>query len=381
MMIGLGVGIDYALFIVTRHRQHLHEGMQPDDAAGQATATAGQSVLFAGTTVVIAICGLLLAGIPPITAMGFAIGITVIVSMLIAVTLLPALLGLAGTAIDSLADPPQEGRRRRPPDPLGQVGAPRRQPAVALRRRSASAVLVVAAAPVLGMRIGFADDSNEAEGSTARESYELLAESFGPGFIGHAERRHRAPGRRHRRRPSRCATRSPPTEGVAAVERPDRSARPATPPIISIIPTSSPQDEATSELVEHASAPTCCPAATDGTGADDLPDRPDRLPGGPVRPARRAAADLHAGGRRPVVRAADDRLPVGLRAAQGGDHEPAVDRCRLRRDHRRVPVGLGQGPRRPRGHRPGQPVHPADHVRHPVRPLDGLRGVPPQPGP
>ena len=103
IMIGLGVGIDYALFIVTRHREHLHDGMDPYDAAGQATATAGQSVLFAGTTVVIAICGLLLAGIPAITAMGFAIGITVVASMLIAVTLLPGLLGLAGHRIDRLA--------------------------------------------------------------------------------------------------------------------------------------------------------------------------------------------------------------------------------------------------------------------------------------
>ena len=102
-MIGLGVGIDYALFIVTRHRQHLHEGMAVEDAAGTAVATAGQAVLFAGTTVVIAILGLFLAGLPAISGMGAAVALVVTVSMAAAVTLLPGLLGLAGTKIDRLS--------------------------------------------------------------------------------------------------------------------------------------------------------------------------------------------------------------------------------------------------------------------------------------
>ena len=102
-MIGLGVGIDYALFIVTRHRQHLHEGMSVEDAAGTAIATAGQAVLFAGTTVVIAILGLFLAGLPAISGMGAAVALVVTVSMAAAVTLLPGLLGLAGTKIDKLS--------------------------------------------------------------------------------------------------------------------------------------------------------------------------------------------------------------------------------------------------------------------------------------
>src|SRR5213592_824117 len=103
MMIGLGVGIDYALFIVTRHRQHLHEGMSVVDSAGTANATAGQTVLFAGTTVVIAILGLYLAGIPAIAMMGVATAIVVAVAMVAAITLLPALLGFAGTKIDKLS--------------------------------------------------------------------------------------------------------------------------------------------------------------------------------------------------------------------------------------------------------------------------------------
>ncbi|MEY2449181.1 MAG: putative drug exporter of the superfamily, partial [Acidimicrobiaceae bacterium] len=102
-MIGLGVGIDYALFIVTRHRQHLHDGMSVEDSAGTAVATAGQAVLFAGTTVVIAILGLFLAGLPAISGLGAAVALVVIVSMVAAITLLPGLLGLAGTKIDKLS--------------------------------------------------------------------------------------------------------------------------------------------------------------------------------------------------------------------------------------------------------------------------------------
>ena len=104
-MIGLGVGIDYALFIVTRHREQLATGMTVAESAGHANATAGMAVVFAGTTVVIAICGLAVAGIPMVTTMGFASAIVVAVSVLAAVTLLPALLGLAGTKINSLRLP------------------------------------------------------------------------------------------------------------------------------------------------------------------------------------------------------------------------------------------------------------------------------------
>src|SRR3546814_21185838 len=95
-MMGLGVGIDYASFIVTRHRQHLHEGMSVEDAAGTAVATAGQAVLFAGTTVVVAILGLFLAGLPAISGMGAAVALVGTVSINAAGTSLPRLLVLAG---------------------------------------------------------------------------------------------------------------------------------------------------------------------------------------------------------------------------------------------------------------------------------------------
>ncbi len=114
-MIGLGVGIDYALFVVTRHRGFMHEGRSPVESAALANATSGTAVLFAGTTVVVALAGLALAGIPSIAVMGYASAVTVLVAMLGAVTLLPAFLGLAGSKIDRLPhrSPALGGRGRR----------------------------------------------------------------------------------------------------------------------------------------------------------------------------------------------------------------------------------------------------------------------------
>jgi RND superfamily putative drug exporter len=285
VMIGLGVGIDYALFMVTRHREHLHQGMEPGDAAGQATATAGQSVLFAGTTVVIAICGLLLAGIPAVTAMGLAIGLTVVTSMLIAVTLLPGLLGLAGRRIDRLAI-----HHRRSPKSHRTVSG---RWAHHVGRRpwryavTSLVALVAAAAPVLSMRIGFTDDSNEPPGSTARKSFELLADSFGPGLSATLNVVvETTPGDSAMALTVRDALAA--TDGIAAVGSPTISTSGDT-AVISVIPTTSPQDRATSELVGRI-RDVVLPAATAGSGArtyvvgqtafmEDLSDRlAERLP-------------------------------------------------------------------------------------------------------
>lgn len=102
LMVGLAVGIDYALFIVSRHRRHLAEGLEPDEAAARANATAGSAVVFAGLTVVVALAGLAVAGVPFLTVMGLAASGAVVVAVLVAITLLPALLGFAGRAIDRL---------------------------------------------------------------------------------------------------------------------------------------------------------------------------------------------------------------------------------------------------------------------------------------
>ena len=184
MMVGLGVGIDYALFIVTRHRQHLHEGMSVEDSAGTANATAGQAVLFAGTTVVIAILGLFLAGLPAMTSMGVAVALTVVVAMLAAITLLPGLLGLAGTKIDKLSI----HRKSHVAKPAHETFAGRWAHHVGSHPVRYALVGLVAlcaiAMPALSMRIGTPDDGNAATDTTQRKAYDLLADGFGAGFNG-----------------------------------------------------------------------------------------------------------------------------------------------------------------------------------------------------
>jgi putative drug exporter of the RND superfamily len=173
-MIGIGVGIDYALFVVTRHRQHLAEGMTVADAAGRANATAGQAVIFAGGTVVIAICGLALAGIPLVAAMGYAAAVVVAVMVLASITLLPALFGFAGLRLLRTSLPwvrRREARQAARAARLERLGAA--APRTGWQRwgdhvtarpwrylLGGSAVLVLLSLPVLDMRLGQTDAGN-----------------------------------------------------------------------------------------------------------------------------------------------------------------------------------------------------------------------------
>ncbi|HEX6786531.1 MAG TPA: MMPL family transporter, partial [Acidimicrobiales bacterium] len=262
-MIGLGVGIDYALFIVTRHRGFLHEGRSVEDAAGLANATSGSAVLFAGTTVVIAIAGLRIAGIPAIATMGLASAITVAVAMVAAVTLLPALLGLAGTRIDKL----HIGRRRS----LETVDARRtiagrwadhvgRHP---WRYAIASFVgLVALAAPVLVMRTGVADDGTASRDATYRKAYDLLAEGFGRGVNGPLTIVVDGSGGVNATARVRDAVAS--TSGVVFVSQPIVNPAGDT-AVLTAIPATSPQDKATETLVHHLR--DVLPQALRGTGS------------------------------------------------------------------------------------------------------------------
>ncbi len=184
-MIGLGVGIDYALFIVTRHRENLRAGMTVEEAAGRAIATSGAAVLFAGATVVIAICGLAIAGIPAVTVMGLMAAITVAVMVAISLTLLPALLGFAGQRIDAI----------RVPGLRAGAGVPGRESMWHRWGRQVSAhpwrylvsgvlVLGLLAAPAFAMRLGMTDNGASPQSLTTRQAYDLLADGFGPGFNG-----------------------------------------------------------------------------------------------------------------------------------------------------------------------------------------------------
>jgi RND superfamily putative drug exporter len=183
-MIGLGVGIDYALFIVTRHREHLHRGMTVEESAGRAIATAGQAVVFAGLTVVIAICGLQFVGIASVAMMGYAVALAVAVSVVAAITLLPALLGFAGHAIDRL---------RVPGVKVAASGDEHSAAARWSRHVSAhpwryliasSALLIVLIIPFFSIRLGQTDAGNNPRETTTRQAYDLLAEGFGAGFNG-----------------------------------------------------------------------------------------------------------------------------------------------------------------------------------------------------
>ena len=184
-MIGLGVGIDYALFIVTRYRSGLDAGLEPDEAIVTAMDTSGRAVLFAGVTVVIAMLGQLLVGVSFLRGPAIGSSLTVLLTMVAALTLLPAVLSKLGRGIDRFD---VFGQRRR--------GALRSGPgfwerwAAMIQRRpliaalASFALLLVLASPILALRLGSADAGTDARGTTTREAYDLLAKGFGPGFNG-----------------------------------------------------------------------------------------------------------------------------------------------------------------------------------------------------
>jgi RND superfamily putative drug exporter len=281
-MIGLGVGIDYALFIVTRHRQHLHEGMSVEDAAGTAVATAGQAVLFAGTTVVIAILGLFLAGLPAISGMGAAVALVVTVSMVAAVTLLPGLLGLAGTKIDKLSihrkshvvKPADETVAGRWAHHVGNH--PVRYAIVGLGALCAIAV------PALSMRIGVPDDGNAPTHTTQRIAYDQLADGFGPGFNGPILVVVELSTPDDAATVSRIHDALQADPGIAAVTAPVLNAAGDT-AVFTANPTTAPQAEATDQLVRHLRTEVL-PGAVEGTdvrvsltGRAMLTDLTDRI--------------------------------------------------------------------------------------------------------
>jgi putative drug exporter of the RND superfamily len=259
-MIGLGVGIDYALFIVTRHRGFVHDGKSPVEAAALANATSGTAVLFAGSTVVVALLALWIAGIPAIATMGVASAITVAVAMVGAVTLLPAFLGLAGTKIDRL----HIGRRRRAVREAEHTVSGRWADHVGRKPwRYAIASffgLVLLATPVVAMRTGMADDGTAADDKTYKAAYDLLADGFGPGFNGPftivldgADTATVA-----RVRDALAAT-----DGIVFAGQPITNDAGDT-TVLTVVPATSPQDEATEALV-HTLRDDVLPAAVAGT--------------------------------------------------------------------------------------------------------------------
>ena len=317
IMIGLGVGIDYALFIITRYREWAGRGLPPEEATAAALDSAGRSVIFAGATVVVSLLGLLLMGLPFVAGLGLAAAITVAVVMVGSVTLLPAAIGLIGDrmtttrvrgllatvllgvallgvgtgvrpllagvpgaiavliagSFDGARNPLRRELRRREGKPLRETGWYRLSRVVQSRpwlfAIGGTVLLLALAAPVLGLRLGFSDEGNFPEDTTTRRAYDLLAEGLGPGANGPliiATEASHDPGEIEALQDLSAALNR--TEGVAF----------ASPPIanptgdaflIRVQPSTGPQDEATEDLVQRI-RDDVIPQALEGRSTDAL---------------------------------------------------------------------------------------------------------------
>ncbi len=270
-MIGIGVGIDYALFIVTRFRSALAEGRSPRDAVVVAGTTAGRAVVFAGTTVVVSLFGLTLMGRDYLWGVAAASSLAVLVVVVASMTMLPALLGFAGRSIDRLRLPwfrhDVEGRRT-----LSWRWSRVMQRRPLLAGLGALVVLGVLTAPVTGLRFGMPDAGNGPTDLTSRRAYDQMSESFGPGSNGPllvavdlADAGGSA-GAGSATVVDRIAADLQATDGVATVLPPAvNEAGDAA--VLTVVPTTGPQDKATEDLV-HTLRDDVLPGAVQGTGAD-----------------------------------------------------------------------------------------------------------------
>ncbi len=241
-MVGLGVGIDYALFIVTRYRVALARSGSPIDAVAEAIDTAGRAVVFAGMTVMISLLGMLLMGMSFLNGLAFGTATSVLVAVLAAITLLPALLGMVGHRIDRLSI---HRRPRRARESVWHRWSRFVQRHAVACSVTGLAVLVALAVPALQMRMASADAGNDPVGSTTRVAYDRLAAGFGAGYNGPllivTEPGSAADD------VARLSGAVQAVEGVAAVQ----AAPTGGVSLITVIPTTGPQDPATSELVHR----------------------------------------------------------------------------------------------------------------------------------
>jgi uncharacterized membrane protein YdfJ with MMPL/SSD domain len=253
-MLGLAVGIDYALFILSRHRQNMGDGMEPREAAAQATATAGSAVVFAGATVIIALVGLTVVNIPFLTTMGLAAAGTVAIAVTIALTLLPAVLGFAGGRLKR-ANRLLSLRPRRRAE--GQATLSVRWAKFVIARPVkvllvGLALLVVIAIPATHMKLGLPDGGSSPTSSTERRAYDLLTEGFGAGFNGpltvvvDAEN---LSSEKQKQVASKLSEGLEGFDGVAAVSEPSQNeAGDLT--VVSVTPAGGPASDSTRDLVE-----------------------------------------------------------------------------------------------------------------------------------
>jgi RND superfamily putative drug exporter len=264
-MIGIGVGIDYALFIVTRYRQLLHDGLDPEAAVVKSVKTAGKAVLFAGCTVVISLLGMFLMGLSFVNGLAIGAALAVLVTMLASVTLLPAVLGFVGRKIDSLALPWAKKTTtsdrnvwyrwsrfvQKYPVPMVVLGL---------------VILGGLAIPVFSIQLGNSDQGNLPEKETARQAYDLLSKGFGPGFNGQMIIAVKVPDDAAGAKLGALADAVAHTKGVAesspAIWQPGQKVA-----MVQLFPTTSPQDAKTVDTIDRLRDHTL-PAVTKGTGLE-----------------------------------------------------------------------------------------------------------------
>jgi putative drug exporter of the RND superfamily len=274
-LIGLGVGIDYALLIVNRHRKAMRQGADVAGAISTAMNTSGRAVLFAGGTVIVALLGLVILDVGFLTGLGIAAAVTAFLTVMAAVTLLPALLATMGrrvlrkserAATGSLAldgaGPATEASPARPAFWARWARLVERRPVVA--GVLAVAVLAGLAAPALVMRLGAADDSSTPTGTSTRSYYDIMADAFGQGFDAQVLLVAQIPDSQARTAWTTLARELPEVKGVASAGMP-AAVSGSSLSTIQIVPTTASQDQATSDLV-HTLRSGIIPRAEAGTG-------------------------------------------------------------------------------------------------------------------
>jgi putative drug exporter of the RND superfamily len=267
-LIGIGVGIDYALLVLTRFRSAMSDGKDRHDAVVEAVTMAGRSVILAGCTVVIAVLGLMLTGLTYMYGVAIATSLAVLVVMLASITLLPAFLSYLGPRVDKLRIP-LLGRGLRP-DRQTNGDSPAARWSHLVQRRpwpfaiGALVILLALAAPALGMRLGFPDAGNDPPDTMTRQAYDLNTEGFGPGSNGPVVIAAELPNRSGKTTVDTLANQIRGDQDVAFVT-PPRINQTGNAAIVTVIPKSSPQDQTTEDLV-HRIRDDIVPAAVGGSG-------------------------------------------------------------------------------------------------------------------
>jgi RND superfamily putative drug exporter len=266
MLIGLGVGIDYALFIVTRHRRGLKQGLSVREAAEKAVSTTGRAVVFAGGTVCVALLGMLILRLSFLNGVAIAASLTVLLTVAASVTLLPALLGMIG--MKALSRRERHRLTEHGPQPTLPTGIAARWSAFVERHPRllgtlAAGVMLVLALPTLSLHLGSSDQGNNAATTTTRQAYDLLSRGFGPGFNGPLQLVAETDNAADKVALEQLTATLKHTAGVAevGVQSADHG---SDVQVVTVVPTTSPQSQATDALVGNL-RDHVIPEAAEGT--------------------------------------------------------------------------------------------------------------------